>query len=103
MFAQQAVALGVKAVFSLPLGSGGIAAGTLDLYRDAPGPLSPRGLSFAFPAADAITTALVALHVQEEVGGERPPSWLDAAQMDHAGQRSAWSARLSAWAGSPMA
>ncbi|RST03720.1 ANTAR domain-containing protein [Streptomyces sp. WAC05950] len=81
IFAQQAVELGVRAAFSIPLGSAAVTVGTLDLYRDRPGPLSERDRSFAFPAADAITTALLAL------GGQEPPSegaaWLDAAESDH--------------------
>ncbi|MGR4879462.1 GAF and ANTAR domain-containing protein [Streptomyces sp. LARHCF249] len=83
VFAQQAVALGVKALFSLPLGGGGLAVGTLDLYRDAPGPLSDRDQSFAFAAADGITIALLALQAGEGADGERPGSWLDAAETDH--------------------
>ncbi|MFJ3582247.1 GAF and ANTAR domain-containing protein [Streptomyces sp. NPDC090127] len=83
MFAQQAVALGVKALFSLPLGSGGLAIGTLDLYRDTPGPLSERDQSFAFPAADAITTALLALHTQEDGTDGQTAEWLHAAETDH--------------------
>ncbi|MFJ8214970.1 GAF and ANTAR domain-containing protein [Streptomyces sp. NPDC096033] len=81
VFAQQAVALGVRAVFSLPLQAAGLAVGTLDLYRDRPGPLSERDRSFAFPAADAITTALLALQAQEPPGEEA--AWLDAAESDH--------------------
>ncbi|AWZ09182.1 MULTISPECIES: GAF and ANTAR domain-containing protein [unclassified Streptomyces] len=81
IFAQQAVALGVRAVFSLPLGLPGLAVGTLDLYRDRPGPLSERDRSFAFPAADAITTALLALQAQEPPGDGA--TWLDAAELDH--------------------
>ncbi|MFD6888029.1 ANTAR domain-containing protein [Streptomyces sp. NPDC059957] len=81
VFAQQAVDLGVRAVFSLPLGLPGVAVGTLDLYRDRPGPLSERDRSFAFPAADAITTALLALQAQEPPGEQ--PAWLSEAETDH--------------------
>ncbi|KPI20540.1 ANTAR domain protein [Actinobacteria bacterium OV450] len=81
VFAQQAVDLGVRAVFSIPLGSAGLAMGTLDLYRDRPGPLSERDRSFAFPAADAITTALLALQAQESPSGEA--AWLSSAESDH--------------------
>ncbi|MGR4880323.1 GAF and ANTAR domain-containing protein [Streptomyces sp. LARHCF249] len=82
VFAQQAVELGVRAVFSLPLGSSALAIGTLDLYRDSAGPLSERDRSFAFPAADAITTALLALQAQDT--GQGPAdSWLDEAETDH--------------------
>ncbi|MFD7980921.1 GAF and ANTAR domain-containing protein [Streptomyces sp. NPDC059071] len=81
VFAQQAVELGVRAVFSIPLESAGMAVGTLDLYRDRPGPLSERDRSFAFPAADAITTALLAIQAQEPPGDEA--TWLEAAESDH--------------------
>ncbi|MER7951908.1 GAF and ANTAR domain-containing protein [Streptomyces sp. NPDC096079] len=81
VFAQQAVALGVRAAFSIPLALAGLAVGTLDLYRNRPGPLSERDRSFAFPAADAITTALLALQAEEAPGGEA--AWLDAAESDH--------------------
>ncbi|MFJ1812508.1 MULTISPECIES: GAF and ANTAR domain-containing protein [unclassified Streptomyces] len=83
VFAQQAVALGVKAVFCLPLGANGLAIGTLDLYRDTPGPLSQRDLSFAFPAAEAITTALLALHAQVGAHHGWPGEWLDTMETDH--------------------
>lgn len=82
LFAQQAVALGVRAVFSLPLGRSAIAIGTLDLYRDSPGPLSDRDRSFAFPAAHAITTALLALQAQESRDAPAG-SWLEGAEADY--------------------
>ncbi|WP_260614101.1 ANTAR domain-containing protein [Streptomyces sp. WAC07061] len=81
VFAQQAVELGVRAVFSIPLAAAGLAVGSLDLYRDRPGPLSERDRSFAFPAADAITTALLALEAHAPPGEEG--TWLDAAESDH--------------------
>ncbi|MGW7451251.1 ANTAR domain-containing protein [Streptomyces sp. NPDC054787] len=85
VFAQQAVSLGVRAAFSLPLGSSAIAIGTLDLYRDTTGPLSARDSALAFPAAYAITTALLALQAQEAraAGNGRDGSWLDDAETDH--------------------
>ncbi|HSX97348.1 MAG TPA: GAF and ANTAR domain-containing protein [Streptomyces sp.] len=82
VFAQQALGLGVRAVFCLPLGSNGQAIGTLDLYRDRPGPLSESDLAFAFPAADAVTTALLALQANEPADG-LDGSWLDVAETDH--------------------
>ncbi|WP_158718946.1 GAF and ANTAR domain-containing protein [Streptomyces globisporus] len=84
VFAQQAVELGVRAVFSLPLGAGGLAIGTLDLYRDTPGPLSEQDQSFAFPVSEAITSALLSLHSTQ--GGRNAPfapHWLDGAENDH--------------------
>lgn len=82
VFAQQAVELGVRAVFSLPLGSSAVAIGTLDLYRRTPGGLSERDQSFAFPAADAITIALLTLQASSSTAGE-DSAWLDAAETDH--------------------
>ncbi|MFJ9078809.1 GAF domain-containing protein [Streptomyces sp. NPDC102278] len=81
-FVQQALDLGVRAVFCLPLSTSGLAIGTLDLYRTTPGPLSEKDLALAFPAADAITTALLALQAHEG-GGDSDSSWLDAAETDH--------------------
>lgn len=87
VFAQRAVELGVRAVFSLPLGSETVTVGTLDLYREQPGNLSSRDMAFAFPAGDAITLALMRLHASDAgaggVGGPNVGSWLDAAQSEH--------------------
>ncbi|WP_234320963.1 GAF and ANTAR domain-containing protein [Streptomyces katrae] len=82
VFAQQAVELGVRAVFSLPLALSAVAIGTLDLYRDRTGPLSEEDRAFAFPAADAITTALLAVQAQDDLNG-LGGSWLDEAETDH--------------------
>ncbi|MGW7327698.1 GAF and ANTAR domain-containing protein [Streptomyces sp. NPDC054840] len=82
VFAQQAVELGVRAVFSLPLHHSAVAIGTLDLYRDRTGALSKSDRSFAFLAADAITTALLALQAQDS-GNGLGASWLDEAETDH--------------------
>ncbi|MEU3465620.1 GAF and ANTAR domain-containing protein [Streptomyces sp. NPDC006733] len=87
VFALRAVELGVRAVFSLPLGSDALAIGTLDLYRHAPGPLSARDRSFAFPAGDAITFALMRLQSDAlKAGGEEEAdvtAWLDTAETEH--------------------
>ncbi|MFJ3966500.1 GAF and ANTAR domain-containing protein [Streptomyces sp. NPDC090036] len=86
LFARQAADLGVEAVFCLPLATAAesIPIGTLDLYRNSPGPLSERDQAFAFPAADAITTALLALQTQDPgVGTDLDGSWLNAAETDH--------------------
>ncbi|WP_329139886.1 GAF and ANTAR domain-containing protein [Streptomyces sp. NBC_01476] len=87
VFAQRALELGVRAVFSFPLGSGAVGVGTLDLYRRAPGPLSARDMAFAFPASDAITFALMKIQTSAEAvsdNGHDMSSWLDAAESDHA-------------------
>ncbi|MFF4186284.1 GAF and ANTAR domain-containing protein [Streptomyces sp. NPDC001691] len=82
-FALQAVELGVHAVFSLPLG-GLRPAGTLDLYRDAPGPLSGFDLEAALLARDALGYALFALASARNWEPQgRAASWMDAAEADH--------------------
>ncbi|MGN9813886.1 GAF and ANTAR domain-containing protein [Streptomyces sp. SD11] len=87
VFAHQAVELGVRAVFSLPLGAGALAIGTLDLYRDTAGALSPRDLRIALLARDAVTFAVLNLEAAsdgflsaDEAG---VASWVDAAEADH--------------------
>ncbi|MFI2205573.1 GAF and ANTAR domain-containing protein [Streptomyces sp. NPDC020192] len=87
VFAHQAVGLGVRAVFSLPLGVGGAAIGTLDLYRDRPGGLSASELSIALWARDAVTFAVMSLHSRRD-GTERVPedevaSWVEASEAEH--------------------
>jgi len=87
VFAYQAVDLGVRAVFSLPLGAGALAIGTLDLYRDTAGPLSSRDLRIALLARDAVTFAVLNLEVGSD-GFASPDeagvaSWVDAAEADH--------------------
>ncbi|MFD2689680.1 GAF and ANTAR domain-containing protein [Streptomyces phyllanthi] len=61
VFAQQAVAAGVRAVYSLPLGSDTACVGTLDLYRDTPGELTGRALRSAHLVAGVMTMALMAM------------------------------------------
>lgn len=81
VFAQQAVELDVRAVFSLPLGSEAVAIGTLDLYRRDPGPLSERDVAYAFPAADAIAYALLVLQAgSTAVDPALLHSWLESAE-----------------------
>ncbi|GAB3677778.1 GAF and ANTAR domain-containing protein [Streptomyces sparsus] len=84
VYAHQAVELGVRAVFSLPLGSEAVAIGTLDLYRQDPGPLSEQDVAYAFPAADAIAYALLVLEAgSTAVDPERMYSWLGSAETNH--------------------
>lgn len=88
VFAHQATGLGVRAVFSLPLGIGRRAVGTLDLYRGAPGGLSPRDLRIALRVRDAVTFAVLDLQPAydgaERAGEEGMASWVEAAEADHA-------------------
>ncbi|MFD6291293.1 GAF and ANTAR domain-containing protein [Streptomyces sp. NPDC060205] len=87
VFAHQAVELGVRAVFSLPLGAGALAIGTLDLYRDTVGALSPRDLRIALLARDAVTFAVLNLEAASDgfVSADEAgvASWVDAAEADH--------------------
>lgn len=88
VFARQAVELGVLAVFALPLGTGGQAVGTLDLYRDTLGTLSERDLRIALLVSDAVTFAVLNQmpgtddSAQPDDGGVA--SWVEAAEADHA-------------------
>lgn len=87
VFAHDAIALGVRAVFSVPLGVGGTAIGTLDLYRHTPGGLSESDLRIALWARDAVTFALVNLHAgsheTERAGEEGVASWMEASEAGH--------------------
>jgi hypothetical protein len=58
-FSESAVARGVGSVFAFPLRVGSANVGAMDLYRDAPGGLSPHELAGALLAADAATVALL--------------------------------------------
>ncbi|MGW7412318.1 GAF and ANTAR domain-containing protein [Streptomyces sp. NPDC054863] len=78
VFAGQAVAMGVRAVFSLPLGVEAQVLGTLDLYRDVPGEMAVGDLSSALLAADAIMFALVNLQASAVPDGSA--SWLKGAE-----------------------
>jgi hypothetical protein len=82
VFAQQATAAGVQAVYSVPLGNDAVCVGTLDLYRATPGELTPRDLRTAQLVAGVMTVALMALPRGEENGhGEEP--WLSGLATDH--------------------
>ncbi len=61
-FTTGALAVGIRAVFALPLRVGAIRLGVLDLYRDEPGALAPEHLREALHHADAATAVL--LHLQ---------------------------------------
>jgi len=79
VFAQRALELGVKAVFSFPLAIGAISAGTLDLYREATGPLSTSEWGVALLLADTATLSVLRMYVgaeEAEHEGEGDMSWL---------------------------
>lgn len=81
LFAAQAVQAGARAVFSVPLGGVVRALGTLDLYRETVGSLTPREVRIALLAADAITLAVTALHRRSE-DAEGVVAWLEGAEAD---------------------
>lgn len=82
VFAHEALRMGVRAVFSFPLGTGAVAIGTLDLDRSAAGPMSPRDLKFAFVARDIVTFAVLRLTAAAEADDGGIATWLDAAEAD---------------------
>ncbi|MDQ1042644.1 hypothetical protein [Streptomyces sp. V4I2] len=100
VFAHQATELGVRAVFSLPLGTSALAIGTLDLYRATPGAPSDRDdrdLRIALPARDAVTFAMLKLDSGTDdyapADGAGVASWVEAAEADptESTKPSAWS------------
>lgn len=83
VFAQEAMAAGVRAVYSIPLGNAMVCVGTLDLYRDAPGELSLQDLHAAQLVAGVMTVALMALPHGEEQGLVEGETWLSGLTADH--------------------
>ncbi|SDO07980.1 ANTAR domain-containing protein [Streptomyces sp. cf386] len=76
VFAQQATAAGVRAVYSMPLGNDSVCVGTLDLYSDTPGDLTDHELRTARLMAGMMTVALMALSRAEDTGGPDDELWL---------------------------
>jgi hypothetical protein len=60
-FASAALALGVRAVFAVPLQVGAARVGALDLARDTPGPLTDTELADVLVLADLTTNAVLFL------------------------------------------
>ncbi|MFG1666134.1 GAF and ANTAR domain-containing protein [Streptomyces sp. Y7] len=83
VFAQQATAAGVRAVYSMPLGNDAVCVGTLDLYRESPGDLTDRDLLTARTVAGLMTVALMALPHMEEAGEPGAERWLSGLATDH--------------------
>ncbi|MGW2834135.1 GAF domain-containing protein [Streptomyces sp. NPDC001286] len=82
VFAHQATAAGVAAVYSIPLGIDALCVGTLDLYRGTPGELTERQLRTARRAAWLLTEALVTLP-WEECGERGDEPWVCGLVADH--------------------
>lgn len=83
VFAQQATAAGVRAVYSMPLGTDTVCVGTLDLYRDTPGELTEPDLRTARLVAGMMTVALMALPHAEEAGDSGDERWLSGLATEH--------------------
>ncbi|GKQ35752.1 GAF and ANTAR domain-containing protein [Streptomyces sp. A012304] len=83
VYAQEAAAAGIGAVYALPLGDAAMCVGTLDLYRDAPGELADDEVRTAHLVADVLTAALVALPRGEEAGRRGDGLWLSPLATDH--------------------
>ncbi|MET9813488.1 GAF and ANTAR domain-containing protein [Streptomyces sp. NPDC006355] len=83
VFAQQATAAGVRAVYAVPLGSDAVCVGTLDLYRDRPGGLTDRQLHVALLVAGVMTVALMALPREAEAEAQGGEPWLSGLAADH--------------------
>jgi diguanylate cyclase (GGDEF)-like protein len=66
-FVATAMDLGLRAVFSAPMQHSSGRLGTLDLYRDEPGPLSERDLVSAQTLADVATAYVLIATAREEV------------------------------------
>ncbi|WP_312038545.1 GAF and ANTAR domain-containing protein [Streptomyces galbus] len=76
VYAQQAAAAGIRAVYALPLGHRTVCVGTLDLYREAPGGLDVADLDAARTVADEMTRALTALSRGADSGRGDGDTWL---------------------------
>ncbi|WP_367326193.1 GAF and ANTAR domain-containing protein [Streptomyces sp. HUAS ZL42] len=83
VYAQQAAAAGVRAVYALPLGNRAVCVGTLDLYREAPGELDARDLRTARLVAGVMTVALTGLSHRDEDGDPTDEPALDWLASDH--------------------
>lgn len=83
VFAHEATAAGVRAVYSMPLGNDTVCVGTLDLYRDVPGELSRREVRLAQLVAGVMTAALMALPRDAEDGFGDDDPWLSGLAAQH--------------------
>lgn len=69
----------------LPLQLGAIRLGVLDLYRDAPGPLSPDAITDALTAADIVCLALLGrIDDQNQHPDDLAAEWADRSVLDRA-------------------
>ena len=71
-FGPAAVDLGVRAIFGFPLTLGAVRIGSLNLYRNQPGPLSDDQHADALVAAEVVTGALLAMQAGAAPGSIAP-------------------------------
>ncbi|WP_310591887.1 GAF and ANTAR domain-containing protein [Streptomyces canus] len=83
VFAEEAGAAGIRAVYSMPLGNDTVCVGTLDLYREAPGAFTRHELRVAELVASVMTVALMALPRGEENGPDGDDPWLSGLASAH--------------------
>ncbi|WP_371670202.1 GAF and ANTAR domain-containing protein [Streptomyces sp. NBC_00289] len=83
VFAQQATAVGVQAVYSIPLGNDAVCVGTLDLYRATTGTLTNPELRTALLVSSVMTMALMALPQEADNEAEGEAAWLSGLATDH--------------------
>jgi hypothetical protein len=75
-FTSAALALGVRAIFALPLEFGAVRLGVFELHRDRPGPLIGHALGDALAFAQATSAVLAETPVAQslDAGGREPVS-----------------------------
>ena len=61
IFLGQARGLGVRAMFAFPIRLGAVPLGTLELYRNVPGPLGDEQLTTALKAVDAMGMSVIGI------------------------------------------
>ncbi len=84
VFAKEATGVGVRAVYSIPLGTDTVCVGTLDLYRDTPGRLTDDELRTARTMAGVTTAALMALpRDEEDTAGPGEKRWMGGLTAEH--------------------
>jgi hypothetical protein len=83
-FTQAALHGGARAVFSLPLQTGAVRLGALDLYRRRPGPLSNDDTADALAFAD--TAGLVLLDAARPTSDGSDPAWYCDGPVAHPAQ-----------------
>lgn len=76
-FAPAALEMGISAIFAFPLQVGRIRLGVLDLYRGAPGPLSPEDLADGLSYADAASEVLLQLQSRQDHDGDLHPDLIE--------------------------